>query len=67
MRRHAKAMGQAGFQLDGGMGWHGSVSNTCQTRRQADPMCQRLVPQAAPRRLACTECGLYILGRGGGG
>ena len=32
-----------------GMGWDGSVSNTCQTRRQADPMCQRLVPQAAAR------------------
>ena len=31
------------------MGWDGSVSNTCQTRNQADPMCQRLVPQAAPR------------------
>ena len=31
------------------MGWDVSVSNTCQTRRQADPMCQRLVPQAAAR------------------
>ena len=30
-------------------GWDGSVSNTCQTRRQANPMCQRLVPQAAAR------------------
>ena len=42
-------LGPSGFHFRGGMGWDGSVSNTCQTRRQADPMCQRLVPQAAAR------------------
>ena len=36
-----------GERLRPGMGWDGSLSNTCQIRRHADPMCQRLVPQAA--------------------